>query len=85
MSKSTKGLKRNGLRSWIVPSQTSRSIIIERERPRHFRIRPVDMPPAFYYAEYRLLRAARQHAEELAALDNYPCPELPLCLRRWKP
>lgn len=79
-----KGLKRHGLRAYVVHGPV-RSVLIERERPSVFRVRPADMPPAFDYGQYRRLGVARQYAEELAAIDNFPYPEVPVFLRRWKP
>jgi hypothetical protein len=79
-----KGLKRHGMRAYIVQGP-ERAILIERERPSVFRVRPADMPPAFDFGQYRRLGVARQYAEELAAIDNFPDPKMPVCLRRWKP
>lgn len=78
-----RGLKKFGLRAYIVVGV--RSILIERERPSVFRVRPADMPPAFDYGQYRRLGVARQYAEELAAIDNFPDPAMPVFLRRWRP
>lgn len=78
-----RGLKKFGLRAYIVVGV--RSILIERERPSVFRVRPADMPPAFDYGQYRRLGLARKYAEELAAIDNFPDKTMPVFLRRWKP
>lgn len=84
MNNSRKGLKRHGMRHYIVVGP-SRSVLIERCGPKKYRTRLADMPPAFFYQEYRRLGKARDDAEVLASLDNFPDPAMPVCLRRFKP
>lgn len=81
---SRKGLHRCGMRAYLIQGP-ERAVVIERERRGAFRVRPADMPPQFHFGQYRLLRIARQYAEQLAAVDSFPYPEVPVCLRRWKP
>lgn len=76
-----KGLKRYGLRAYIVQGP-ERAILIERERPSVYRVRPFDMPTAFDFGQYRRLTLARKYAEELAAIDTWPDPRMPVFLRR---
>lgn len=81
---SRRGLKRHGMRSYIVAGPRS-TWIIERERPWRFAIRRVDMPPQFYAEKFRRLALARAAVEFYAGIKPYPYPEVPLCLRRWEP
>lgn len=60
-----KGLKRYGMRSYIVIGPKA-SIVIERERPWRFAIRHEDMPPGFFMEKFRRLGPARECAEEYA-------------------
>lgn len=60
-----KGLKRHGMRSYIVESPVA-TIIIDRERPWRFAIRHLDMPPGFYMQKFRRLGNARAVAEAYA-------------------
>lgn len=65
-SKSRKGLKRVGLRDYRIPANKGPAIIIHKETPRKWRIRPEDMHSAFFFEEHHLLRDARKSAEALA-------------------
>lgn len=64
-----KGLKRFGMRSYIIRGPKD-AIVIERERPWRFSIRHEDMPVGFYMERFRLLREARAAAEEWAGIDE---------------
>lgn len=80
---SRKGLKRYGMRGYII-SGIKTTVVIEREAPRRFRVRQSSMPVPFYYEEFRLLRDARKYAEELAGVKRQFCPakDFPRCLDR---
>ena len=67
MSKSRKGLKKFGLRCYILFGIRA-TILIEREAKRKFRVKPASMPVPFYFEEFPLLRDARKYAEELAGV-----------------
>ena len=69
MSKSRKGLKKYGMRSYGIFGVV-RTVIIERESKRRFRVKPASMPVPFYFEEFRLLRDARVYAEELAGVKR---------------
>lgn len=75
MSASRKGLKRLGMRSYEVTGPKG-AVIIERDRPRHFLVRPAWLPRAFDYGDYRLLRDAAAYARRLAG-------DLEACLPRY--
>ncbi len=71
MSASTKGLKRLGMRRYVVAGP--RGVwIIERERPWRFVAHPEGWPRdpsgAFFEIRFRRLGAARQHAEAQAGV-----------------
>ena len=84
MDNARKGLKRHGLRSYIVDG--TRPMIIERERPRRFKVRPADWQPSFHFDVFRRLRDARVAAEGWAGLiDDFPDPSMPKFLRRYVP
>jgi hypothetical protein len=68
MSASRKGLKRAGLRRYVVAG-ARKEMLIERECPGKFFVRPVDFPDAphgFFSQTFRRLRDARAYAEEQA-------------------
>lgn len=65
MSASRKGLRRVGMRDYAVDGKTG-TIIIHKENPRKWRIRPASMHSAFYFEEHPLLRDARRAALSLA-------------------
>lgn len=85
MSASRKGLRRHGMRDYAVDGKRG-TIIIHKEKPRDWRIRPAEMHSSFYFERHTLLRDARKAAESLvrgkrdwdAALD------LPVCMDRRK-
>jgi hypothetical protein len=60
-----KGLRRIGLRAYVVSGPKGR-VVIERERRGHFLVRPEKLPRAFNYGDYRLLREAVAYAGQLA-------------------
>lgn len=62
---SRRGLKRFGMRSYIVEGRFG-DFLIERERPWRFSLRRADMPPGFYMEKFRYLHKARQVAEAYA-------------------
>lgn len=62
-----KGLKRYGMRSYIVKGPAA-SIVIERERPWRFAIRHENMPPGFFMEKFRRLGRARAVAEAYAGV-----------------
>jgi hypothetical protein len=66
MSASRKGLKRIGMREYRVPANNGPAIIIHKENPRKWRIRPEQVHAAFYFEEHGLLRDARKAAEAIA-------------------
>lgn len=65
MSNPRKGLKRYGMRSYIV-SGPSALIVIERERPWRYSIRHEDMPSGFYMEKFKRLWQARAAAEAIS-------------------
>lgn len=83
MSASRKGLKRLGLRNYIIFGIV-RTVVIEKECRRRFRVKPASLPVPFYFEEFSLLRDARKYAEELAGVKRQFCParDLPRCLDR---
>ena len=86
MSASRKGLKRLGLRRYIV--EGPRPMVIERDRPWRWFVRPASYPNApggFFSQTFRRLRCARAYAEAQAGIEPYPYLDIPVCLRRWKP
>lgn len=66
MSASRKGLKRVGMRDYRIPAGHGPAIIIHKDTPRRWLIRPETMHAAFYFEEHSLLRNARQAAEAIA-------------------
>jgi hypothetical protein len=60
-----KGLKRYGMRSYIVKGPKA-VIVIERERPWRFSIRHETMPPGFFMEKFKRLGKARAAAETYA-------------------
>lgn len=60
-----RGLKRHGMRSYIVKGPLG-DFLIERERPWRFALRRADMPPGFFMERFRRLGAAREVAEAYA-------------------
>jgi len=69
VSKSRKGLKKWGLRAYIIHG-ISATVLIEREAKRKFRVKHASMPVPFYFEEFPLLRDARKYAEELAGVKR---------------
>jgi hypothetical protein len=76
-------LKKFGLRAYILFG-VAKTVVIERESPRRFRVKPASMPVPFYYEEFPLLRDARVYAEELAGVKRQfdGVRDLPKCLDR---
>lgn len=70
MSASRRGLKRIGMRKYLVQGDGG-AFHIEREASRRFLVRPAGFHSAFYFAVYRRLRDARLHAEQLAGVIPY--------------
>lgn len=66
MSASRKGLRRIGMREYRIPPGKGPAIIIHKETPRKWRIRPENMHSAFYFEQHSLLRHARAAAEAIA-------------------
>lgn len=64
---SRKGLKRYGMRSYLVEGPHAR-FVIERERPWRWLIRHINVPPGFYSEKFRRLSDARKQAEGWAGL-----------------
>lgn len=64
-----KGLKRYGMRAWIIEGHKA-NIVIERERRGVFSIRRAEMPPAFFLQKFKLLRAARMVAAYYAVIEG---------------
>ena len=62
---SRKGLKRFGMRGYIVRGPKA-EIVIDRERPWRFAIRHLDMPAGFYMEKFKRLGPARAAAEAYA-------------------
>ena len=71
MSPSRKGLKRLGMRRYVVTGPRG-TCIIERERPWRFVVRPegwpVDPRGALFQMKFNRLGAARSHAETQAGI-----------------
>ena len=65
---SVKGLKRHGMREWIVTGPGG-TFIIRRERPRLYLLRAAHMPPQFFNQEFTHLRDARREAEDWAGVS----------------
>ncbi len=69
MSASRKGLKKHGMRGYIISGPRG-TILIERERRGRFLLRTGGTALPFYNGEYRLLRDARRDAESWAGLHG---------------
>lgn len=70
MSASRKGLKRSGMRSYLVQGSKA-SIVIDKERPWRWAIRHEDMPVGFYLEKFTRLAKARMAAEGYAGIIPY--------------
>lgn len=64
---SRKGLKRIGMRSYLIHGAKA-AIVIDRERPWRWAIRHEDMPPGFYMEKFNRLAKARMAAEAYAGV-----------------
>lgn len=72
MSRANKGLKRHGLRSYIVEGPAD-SYVIVRDRPWRFLVRNAKFPVIyndFFAMRFRNLKRARTFAEEAAGLKD---------------
>ena len=78
MSASRKGLKRVGMRDYRIPAGYGPAIIIHKETPRKWRIRPETYHAVFYFEEHNLLRDARKAAEAIAKGSRGFAPGLDL-------
>ena len=67
MSASRKGLKKHGLRGYVITGPRGK-VYIERERRGRFLLRTGGTAHPFYNGEYRLLRDARRDAESWIGL-----------------
>ena len=69
MSKSRKGLKKDGMRGYVVTGPAG-AFFIERDRPGRFLLRAPHTPKPFHNGDYRRLRDARRDAESWAGLHG---------------
>jgi hypothetical protein len=82
-----KGLKREGMRSYRVSGPEGELLIDRAPEMRRFFVRRPEWPNGFYSVCERRLTDARAYAESAVGIgdDGYPYPDVPKCLRRWKP
>ena len=87
MTNPRKGLIRQGYRTYLVPTQDGRTFAIDRDAPRRFFVRPQDWPRNGFFAfKFARLTDALAYIRQAPVFnDNYPYPEVPQFLRRWKP
>lgn len=84
MSTSRKGLKRVGMRRYMVEGDRG-AFAIDRDSATRWYVMPPDWPRnGFFAMQFRRLRDARQYAERLAAPNDYWPDDMPKFLRRTK-
>lgn len=82
MSTSRKGLKRVGMRRYLVEGD-SRALAIDRDSATRWFVMPPDWPRNGFFAhQFRRLKDARAYAEAVIGRNDYWPDDMPKFLRR---
>ena len=85
MSTSRKGLKRVGMRRYIVAGSDGRVLAIDKDAPSRWYVQPPDWPRNGFFAHrFKRLRDARAYAEQAIGQNDYWPDDMPKFLRRAK-